>query len=81
MAQDRLEKIETRLTDIQTGICEIRAIYEAYLKRLERVEDEVFGNGHTGLAPKVNTLIYGVSVVGTMVSLIFAHTISVWLRG
>jgi len=59
MDEERLNRLDTRLADIQAGIAEIRAVYESQHKRLDRVEKEVWGNDRPGLVAKVNTLCYG----------------------
>lgn len=78
---DHLERIDKRLEDIQTAIAEIRAIYDVQQKRLDRIEGEIWGNGRTGLTSKVNAIMYVVTAVAGMLSLVVANTISVWLGG
>ena len=46
---EHLEKIDARLADIQGAIAEIRMIYAAQSRRIDRLESEIFGNGRVGI--------------------------------
>ncbi len=78
--QKQLDQIDQRLKDIQTGMAEIRAIYDVQQKRLDRLEAEVWGNGRAGLAAKVNAIIYGLTAIGTMTAAMLGETIAAWWR-
>lgn len=81
MSDGTLEKIDERLRDIQAAIAEIRMIYDTQSKRIERLENEIFGNGRTGLATQVRAILWMLSGVLGFVSIIAAHAVTVWIRG
>lgn len=73
-------KLEERLADVQAGIAEIRVIYEAQTKRLDRVEKTLFGNGNTGLCTKVSAILWLSSVIAGFVVLLLSQTIAAWVK-
>ncbi len=81
MSDGSFEKIDERLRDIQAAIAEIRMIYDMQSKRIERLENEIFGNGRTGLATQVRAILWMLSGVLGFVSIIAVHVATVWIRG
>ncbi len=79
MSDGSFEKIDERLRDIQAAIAEIRMIYDAQSKRIERLENEIFGNGRTGLATQVRAILWMLSGALGFLAILAANVISVWL--
>ncbi|HON69360.1 MAG TPA: hypothetical protein PLS23_23005 [Phycisphaerae bacterium] len=79
MTDDRWQRLEEKITDIQAGIAEIRTIYDAHSRRIERVEHELFGNGRAGLSAQVRAILFIVSGLLGFVSLLAANVIAAWL--
>ena len=75
----QLEKIDARLADIQASMAEMRMMYDAHSRRIERVEHELFGNGRTGLSAQVRAILFIVSGLLGFVSLLAANVIAAWL--
>lgn len=74
-----LEKIDARLADIQASMAEIRMMYDAHSRRIERIEHEIFGNGRAGLSAQVRAILFIVSGLLGFVSLLAANVISAWI--
>jgi len=79
VTDDRWQRLEEKITDIQAGIAEIRTIYDAHSRRIERVEHELFGNGRAGLSAQVRAILFIVSGLLGFVSLLAANVIAAWL--
>ncbi len=75
----QLEKIDARLADIQASMAEIRMMYDAHSRRIERVEHEIFGNGRAGLSAQVRAILFIVSGLLGFACLLAANVISAWL--
>lgn len=76
---DPLIKIDERLHDIQIAISEIRTIYQSHAKRLERIENEIFGNGRAGLAVQVRAILWIAGGCLGFLGLIVVQIIRVWI--
>lgn len=74
-----LEKIDARLADIQGAIAEIRTIYAAQSRRIDRLESEIFGNGRVGLATQVRAVLWMLSGALGFLAILAANVISTWL--
>lgn len=81
MTDDRWEKFEQRLIDIQSGIAEIRTIYDAHSRAIERIERTLYGNGDTGLCTKVSAILWISSGVAGFVILLAVRAIAAWFGG
>ena len=77
---EQFRRIEERLAAIQaqmeSGLTEIRTIYDSYGKRLDRVEKTLFGDGNTGLCTKVSAILWVVSGVAAFVGVLVANTVA-----
>ena len=78
---DFLDKLDHRLRDLQQGLAEIRTLYEAHHKRLDRIENTLYGNGQAGLSTKVTAILWIASGSLTFVALIAAQTIANLIKG
>ena len=76
---EHLEKIDARLADIQGMIAEIRTIYAAQSRRIDRLESEIFGNGRVGLATQVRAVLWMLSGALGFLAILAANVISAWL--
>lgn len=76
---EHLEKIDARLADIQGAIAEIRTIYAAQSRRIDRLESEIFGNGRVGLATQVRAVLWMLSGALGFLAILAANVISAWL--
>jgi len=76
---EHLEKIDARLADIQGVIAEIRTIYAAQSRRIDRLESEIFGNGRVGLSTQVRAVIWMLSGALGFLAILAANVISAWL--
>ncbi|MBC7350848.1 MAG: hypothetical protein H5U08_00670 [Thermogutta sp.] len=81
MTDDRWAKFEQRLVDIQSGIAEIRTIYDAHSRAIERIERTLYGNGDTGLCTKVSAILWISTGVAGFTILLAAQAIAAWLGG
>lgn len=81
MTDDRWAKFEQRLVDIQSGIAEIRTIYDAHSRAIERIERTLYGNGDTGLCTKVSAILWISSGVAGFVILLAVRAIAAWFGG
>jgi len=81
VTDDRWEKFEQRLIDIQSGIAEIRTIYDAHSRAIERIERTLYGNGDTGLCTKVSAILWISSGVAGFVILLAVRAIAAWFGG
>lgn len=81
MTDDRWEKFEQRLIDIQSGIAELRTIYDAHSRAIERIERTLYGNGDTGLCTKVSAILWISSGVAGFVILLAVRAIAAWFGG
>lgn len=79
MTDDRWQRLEEKITDIQAGIAEIRTIYDAHSKAIERMERTLFGNGSTGLCTKVSAILWMSSAIAGFVALLLAQAIASWV--
>jgi len=81
---EQFRRIEERLAalhaQMEAGIAEIRAFYDAYGKRLDRAEKTLFGNGNTGLCTKVSAILWVVSGVAAFVGVLIANTVAAIFR-
>lgn len=76
---DRWERLERRIADIQAGIAEIRMVYDAHSKAIERIERTLFGNGNTGVCTKVSAILWMSSAIAAFVALLLAQAIAKWI--
>ena len=76
---EHLEKIDARLADIQGAIAEIRMIYAAQSRRIDRLESEIFGNGRVGLATQLRAVLWMLSGALGFLAILAANVISAWL--
>jgi len=76
---EHLEKIDARLADIQEVIAEIRTIYAAQSRRIDRLESEILGNGRVGLSTQVRAVIWMLSGALGFLAIRAANVISAWL--
>lgn len=76
---EHLEKIDARLADIHGAIAEIRTIYAAQSRRIDRLESEIFGNGRVGLATQVRAVLWMLSGALGFLAILAANVISAWL--
>jgi len=81
VTDDRWEKFEQRLIDIQSGIAELRTIYDAHSRAIERIERTLYGNGDTGLCTKVSAILWISSGVAGFVILLAVRAIAAWFGG
>lgn len=79
MTDDRWQRLEEKITDIQAGIAEIRTIYDAHSKAIERMERTLFGNGSTGLCTKVSAILWMSSAIAGFVAVLLAQAIASWV--
>lgn len=80
MDDKKFEDIQKQLSEIQTGITQIRVVYEDHQRRLDRTERALYGNGNTGLCTKVSAILYLTSAITGFVCLLLAQAISAWMR-
>lgn len=73
---EQFRRLEERLADVQAGIAEIRTIYEAHQKRLDRVEATIYGNGSTGLCTKVSAILWITTGIAGFVGVLLAESLS-----
>jgi len=81
VTDDRWEKFEQRLIDIQSGIAELRTIYDAHSRAIERIERTLYGNGDTGMCTKVSAILWISSGVAGFVILLAVRAIAAWFGG
>jgi len=79
MTDDRWEKLERRIADIQAGIAEIRTIYDSHSKAIDRIDRTLYGNGTAGLLTKVSAILWMSSAIAGFVAVLLAHAISSWI--
>lgn len=79
MTDDRWQRLEEKITDIQAGIAEIRTIYDAHSRAIERMERTLFGNGSTGLCTKVSAILWMSSAIAGFVAVLLAQAIASWV--
>jgi len=79
VTDDRWQRLEEKITDIQAGIAEIRTIYDAHSKAIERMERTLFGNGSTGLCTKVSAILWMSSAIAGFVAVLLAQAIASWV--
>ena len=79
VTDDRWEKLEQRIADIQSGIAEIRTIYETHSRAIERIERTLFGNGNAGLCTKVSAILWMSSAIAGFVAVLLAQAIARWI--
>jgi len=79
MTDDRWEKLERKISDIQAGIAEIRTIYDAHSRAIERIERTLFGNGNAGLCTKVSAILWMSSAIAGFVAVLLAQAIASWV--
>jgi len=81
---EQFRRIEERLATIgaqmESGLAEIRAVYDAHHQRLDRVEKTLFGNGATGLCTKVSAILWLSSAIAGFVVLLLSQTIAAWVK-
>jgi len=65
---EQLHRLESKLTDVQITTAELRAILPPLCQRISRIEQELWGNGRTGLSVKVNAILYIASAIGAIVT-------------
>lgn len=80
MTDDRWQRLESKINDIQAGIAEIRSIYDAHSKAIDRLERTIFGNGNTGLATKVSAILWMSSAIAGFVAVLLAQAVATWIR-
>ncbi len=80
MTDDRWRRLEEKISDIQAGIAEIRSIYDAHSKAIDRLERTIFGNGSTGLATKVSAILWMSSAIAGFVAVLLAQAVATWIR-
>lgn len=73
-------RMEERLADVQAGIAEIRSIYEAQGRRVDRVERTLFGNGQPGLCTKVSAILWLSSAIAGFVALLLGQAVAAWIK-
>lgn len=74
-------KLDERLEDIQLSIAEIRLVYQSQAKRLERCENELFGNGRAGLATQVRAILWIAGGCLAFLGLVVVQLVRVWIAG
>jgi len=79
VTDDRWQRLEQKISDIQAGIAEIRSIYDAHSKAIERLERTIYGNGSTGLATKVSAILWMSSAIAGFMALLLAQAIASWV--
>lgn len=79
MTDDRWQRLEEKITDIQAGIAEIRTIYDAHSKAIERLERTLFGNGNAGVCTKVSAILWMSSAIAGFVVVLLAQAIASWV--
>jgi hypothetical protein len=79
VTDDRWQRLEEKITDIQAGIAEIRTIYDAHSRAIERMERTLFGNGSTGLCTKVSAILWMSSAIAGFVAVLLAQAIASWV--
>lgn len=80
MPDDRWRRLEEKIADIQAGIAEIRSIYDAHSKAIDRLERTIFGNGNPGLATKVSAILWMTSAIAGFVVVLLGQALGVWIR-
>ena len=73
-------RLEERLTDVQSGIAEIRTIYEDQQRRLDRAERTLFGNGQPGLCTKVSAILWLSSAIAGFVVVLLGQAVAAWVK-
>jgi len=81
MTEDRWRRLEERISDIQAGIAEMRSIYDAHRRAIERLERTLFGNGNPGLTTKVSAILWMSSAIAGFVAILLAQAVSSWIHG
>ena len=69
------------LLDIQQRIVSLQAQLPELCKRIDRVEGQLWGNAHTGLIAKVNTLVWVSSGIASMTGVLVVQAIMKWFGG
>jgi hypothetical protein len=81
---EQFRRIDERLAALQaqmeSGVAEIRAIYEAQGKRLDRAEQTLYGNGAAGLCTKVSAILWLSSAIAGFVVLLLSQTVAAWVK-
>ena len=72
MHEEELNKIATKLDAISEAVTELRSMWPHMCRRLEHLENEVYGgNGRIGLANRVQTIymlgVWATGALGTVV--------------
>lgn len=76
---EKLDVITTRLDDIQRELYQQRTVVDACVRRVERLENEIWGDGQTGLAVRVRALLWLASGIAGMLALIVAEIVAQWV--
>lgn len=71
-----LESIDNKLGSLTEQISAMSIQMTNMCKRVDRLEGQIYGNGHTGLATKVNAIVYGISAILAGVAFIVAEIVS-----
>lgn len=80
MSGDDLATLHQKLDDIREQLHQQGALLEAWTRRLDRLEAEIWGNGQAGLAVRVRALLWLASGMAGMLGLILAQIVVQWLR-
>ncbi|MGQ9663455.1 MAG: hypothetical protein ACUVWX_14135 [Kiritimatiellia bacterium] len=67
------------LVEIRSTMSEIRTLYDSHNKRLERLENEIWGNGRAGLAVQVRAILWIAMGCLGFVTLILGHLVYEWV--
>ena len=73
--EDRLQRMETKLDDIREQVAELRTIWPSMVRRIDRVEGEIYGNGKTGIIAKINGLLWMGAASLPLITAILAYLI------
>ena len=80
MASEDLAAIHAKLDELCEQIHRLTIAWPMHLARVERLEHEVFGNGHSGLAVRVRALLWLASGMAGMLTFVVAQIVVEWLR-
>ncbi len=80
MSSDDLAALHAKLDEIRQELHQQGAMMEAWTRRVDRLEAEIWGNGQAGLAVRVRALLWLASGMAGMLGLILAQIVVQWLR-
>lgn len=80
MTDDRWQRLEEKISDIQAGVAEIRTVYESQQRRIDRIERTLFGNGAPGLCTKVSAILWLSSAIAGFVVVLLGQAVAAWVR-